>query len=124
MNKELICITCPIGCHLCVVIDEAGEIINVSGNGCPRGAIYAKKELTSPVRVLTSTVKIEGAAHPLLPIYSKEPLPKEKIAEAMNIINQTVIQAPIKMGDVVIADIAATGIDILASCDMKKQCSS
>lgn len=118
INKELICITCPIGCHLNIIIDDNGQITDISGNGCPRGAIYAKKELTAPVRVLTSTVKIKGAAHPLLPVYSREALPKEKIAEAMNIIRQTVIQAPIKMGDVVIADIAATGIDILASCDM------
>ena len=56
--RELICITCPKGCHL--KVDEENGY-KVTGNGCPRGAIYGKKECTHPTRVVTSTVKIVGA---------------------------------------------------------------
>ena len=55
--RELICITCPKGCHLRV--DEEKDY-KVTGNGCPRGAVYGKKECTHPTRVVTSTVKIVG----------------------------------------------------------------
>ena len=34
MEKELICISCPKGCHL--KVDE--EANKVTGNGCPRGS--------------------------------------------------------------------------------------
>ena len=56
--KELICIVCPRGCHLRV--DEANDYA-VTGNSCPRGAAYGRAELTHPTRVLTSTVRIDGA---------------------------------------------------------------
>ena len=57
--KELICIVCPNGCHL--KVDEENGY-NVTGNKCERGAEYGKAELLHPVRVVTSTVRIEGAA--------------------------------------------------------------
>ena len=72
--KELTCIICPRGCHL-VVDDE----LNVTGNTCPRGAVYAKQELTHPTRTLTSTVRIESEIEVSLPVKSDKPLPKEKI---------------------------------------------
>ena len=56
---ELICIVCPKGCHL--KVDEEKDFA-VTGNGCPRGAEYGKKELTNPTRVITSTVCVEGGA--------------------------------------------------------------
>ena len=55
---EMICITCPKGCHL--QVDE-NDGFRVTGNGCPRGAEYGKNELLHPVRVLTSTVRLTGA---------------------------------------------------------------
>ena len=57
--KELICIVCPKGCHL--KVDEENGYA-VTGNSCPRGAEYGKKELVNPTRVITSTVKVEGGA--------------------------------------------------------------
>ena len=54
---NIICIVCPKGCRL--TVDE--NTLAVTGNGCPRGAEYGKNELTHPVRVVTSTVRVEGA---------------------------------------------------------------
>lgn len=72
---NLICITCPKGCHL--TVDEENGY-TVTGNCCPRGAEYGKNELLHPVRMITSTVKITGAALPRLPVKTDHALPKEK----------------------------------------------
>jgi len=108
--KELICIICPRGCHL-TVDDE----LNVSGNTCPRGAVYAKQELTHPTRTLTSTVRVVSELEAMLPVKSNKPLPKEKIFEAMEVINKTCVKAPIKIGDVVIKNIFGLDVDIVAT---------
>ena len=70
--KEMICITCPKGCHL--QIDE--ETLAVTGNGCPRGVIYAQNELTNPKRTVTSTVAITGSFLPRCPVRTSAPIPK------------------------------------------------
>ena len=66
---DLICIVCPKGCHLHV--DEENGYA-VTGNSCPRGADYGKKELVNPTRVITSTVKITGGIHNRLPVKTAE----------------------------------------------------
>lgn len=113
--KELICITCPRGCHL-----KVDDNLNVTGNFCPRGAMYAKAELTHPVRTLTSTVKINSKVADRLPVKSACPLPKELVFKAMEEINKVTMNAPISIGDVVIKNIFDTGIDIVATKDILK----
>ena len=54
-EKNLICIGCPMGCPLTVKM-EHGEVVSVTGNTCKRGDIYARKEVTNPTRIVTSTV--------------------------------------------------------------------
>lgn len=111
--KELICITCPRGCHLSV-----DDKLNVTGNFCPRGAMYAKTELTHPVRTLTSTVVIKSKITNRLPVKSSEALPKELIFKSMEVINKVNVQAPIHIGDVVVENILNTGINIVATKDI------
>lgn len=113
--KELTCIICPRGCHL-VVDDE----LNVTGNTCPRGAVYAKQELTHPTRTLTTTVRIESEIEVSLPVKSDKPLPKEKIFDAMSLINKTSVKAPIKIGDIVVKDIFGLGVNIVATKDVSR----
>lgn len=111
--KELICIVCPRGCHL--RIDENGT---VTGNGCKRGVDYAHAELTAPVRTLTSTVKITGAALPRLPVKTDRPIPKEKMAEVMTVLNGVTVTSPIRIGDVIVENIADSGADLVATREM------
>ena len=113
--KELTCIICPRGCHL--VVDDD---LNVTGNACPRGEKYAKQELTNPTRTLTSTVKIISKTAVRVPVKSKEPLPKGRIMDAMEVINKAEVLAPIHIGDVVIANILGLGIDIVATKDIEE----
>ena len=90
--RELICITCPKGCHL--KVDEENDY-KVTGNGCPRGAIYGKKECTHPTRVVTSTVKIVGAEIERLSVKTNGDIPKEKIFDVMKELNRVVVKAPV-----------------------------
>ncbi len=76
MNKEIICTVCPRGCHINVVGNEGG-VKALEGYGCKRGIDYATNEFLSPVRILTTTVKIEGVNNDLLPVRSNKPIPKE-----------------------------------------------
>ena len=109
---NIICITCPKGCHLSV--DEENGY-KVTGNSCPRGEIYGRNELQHPVRVITSTVKIEGAAVPRLSVKTDKPLPKEKMFACMHLLDDITAQSPIKVGTVLAENILGTDVNIVAT---------
>lgn len=113
--KNLICIVCPKGCHL--QVDENNGYA-VTGNSCPRGAEYGKTELLHPTRVLTSTVRLEGGLHRRLPVKTAAPIPKELMFEAMEALNGVTLTAPVTVGQVVIANLLDTGVDVVATRDM------
>jgi CxxC motif-containing protein len=115
-QSELICTTCPKGCTL--IISKDGETIVDVKAGCKRGKDYAQQELTDPRRMVATTVRIEGARHPLLPVYTAAPVPKPRIPELVCALRNVVINAPIQSGAVVLSDVLGTGIDVLASRDM------
>ena len=114
-KREMVCVSCPIGCAITVELDDNNEVISVTGNTCPRGDKYAKQECTHPERMLTSTVKLEGGKMPVVPVKSASPLPKEMLFDAMKEINKVTLKAPVKIGDVVIKNILSTGVDIIAT---------
>ncbi|MBR6822183.1 MAG: DUF1667 domain-containing protein [Clostridia bacterium] len=118
-NKELICINCPMGCRLNVTIED-GSVTEVTGNTCPRGREYALKEAVDPMRILTSTVKIEGAVHRVLPVISDGEIPLRQMFEAMAEIKKIDVRAPIKEGDIVLHDILGSGVNIIASRTMDR----
>ncbi|WP_410207848.1 DUF1667 domain-containing protein [Fusobacterium sp.] len=114
MIKEMVCIVCPMGCHL--KIDT--KTLDVTGNTCPRGAIYAKEELTAPKRVITSTVKIQGGIHHRLPVKTSTSIPKELNFKCMELLNGITVKSPVKHGQVLIKNVFGTGADIVACRDM------
>lgn len=118
--KELICISCPMGCHL-QVEGESVENIVVSGNGCVRGIIYAKNEITAPKRMVCGTVKINGATQPVVSVKTKEPIPKEKIFDCLAELNNTIIEAPVSVGDVAIVNVCNTGVDVVVTKGLSKR---
>ena len=115
--REMICIVCPVGCRLQVDERPDGEII-VMGNGCNRGVPYAKKELTNPTRVITSTVKIKGGIHKRLPVKTSTDIPKGMNFDVMKELEAIEVTAPIKVGTVLIKNVLGTGADIVATRDM------
>ena len=114
-KREMVCVSCPIGCAVTVELDDNNEVVSVKGNTCPRGDKYARQECTHPERMLTSTVKLEGGKLPVISVKSAPPIPKEMLFEAMKEINKVTLKAPVKIGDIVIKDILGTGVDIIAT---------
>lgn len=117
MEKELICICCPKGCHLKVNIEEN----NVTGNGCKRGAEYGINEVTNPVRVVTTTAKVMDGVLPVVPVKTKEPIPKGLNFKCMEVINKCTVEAPVKIGDIVVKNILGTGIDVVACRNVESE---
>ena len=115
MTREMTCIICPMGCRLTVEID--GAAIKVSGNTCKRGETYAVQEATCPMRTVTSLIAVDGAALPLCPVKTAGQVPKAKIAEVLAALRTARATAPIKLGDVLIANVADTGVDIVATAN-------
>lgn len=124
METSLItCVICPKGCSISVDwTEENGEkkIVSVRGNSCKRGEVYASQEVVDPKRVLTSTVKLINNELSVLPIRSSSPIRKEKLFEAMDEIKKTVIDRDIKMGDVIIENIASTNVSMISCRDAHK----
>lgn len=116
MRKDIICTICPRGCTISVEGDK-DSITSVTGYGCKRGEVYATAEFTSPVRILTTTVKIDGHDNDLLPVRSSAPLPKDKILDCMEVIKKTVVKVPVAQYDVVVENILETGVNIVATKD-------
>ena len=113
-EKNLICINCPLGCPLTVTL-ENGEIKAVSGNTCPRGDAYARKELTAPTRIVTSTVKVRGGRLAVASVKTAAGIPKGSIFDCMKAIRNVELDAPVVIGQVVLADVCGTGVDIVAT---------
>lgn len=111
--RELICIGCPLGCPLTVRIE--GENMEVKGNTCKRGDDYARKEVLSPTRIVTSSVHVNGGELEMVSVKTKQDIPKGKIFEIMEEIRKTAVDAPVAIGDIVIKNCAGTGVPIIAT---------
>lgn len=116
-TKNLTCIGCPLGCALQVTL-ENGEVTSVTGNTCKRGDDYARKEVTHPTRIVTSTVYVRGGSIPMVSVKTQNDIPKEKIMDIMTAINTLVVDAPVHIGDVLLSDIAGTGVNLIATKDV------
>lgn len=117
------CATCPSECLLTVEVERdvngsVAAIHSVTGNRCPRGDKFAHQELTCPMRVLTTTVAVSGGDEALLPLRTAEAIPLALHAQAMDLIRGVVVDAPIRMGEVVLPNLLNTGIDLIASMDI------
>lgn len=119
MTREFVCIVCPSSCRL-TVSDEGGEI-TVRGNGCKRGVEHGISEFTNPMRMLTSTVAIEGGTLPRLPVAATGEVPKSRLRECLAAVYAVCACAPVRAGDVIIKNICGTGVDVVAARSMSKK---
>ncbi len=112
--KELICIRCPRGCHL--TIDDKN---NVTGNFCPKGKEYALEEVTNPKRMVTSFVRVSNRKDTMLSVRTSKPIAKDLMFDVMGVLEHFKVEVPIEIGTVLIKDIFDTGVDIIATKDIK-----
>lgn len=118
--RELICINCPMGCSLLVQV-ENGEVVSVTGNTCPRGAEYARNEVLHPMRMVTSVVPVKGGQLAMASCRTASPIPKEQVFEVVRQLRQVVLEAPVRIGDVILTDAAGTGVAVIATRFVEKQ---
>ena len=114
--QELICVVCPKGCVTKVWKEK--DDVQIEGKICKRGKNYLKQEYIEPKRILTSTVIIENSPKKRLPVRTAEAIPKKKMFLVMEKLAQVKVQPPIQIGQVVVADILSTGVDVVASDDV------
>ena len=110
---EMICIRCPMGCHL--TVSQEGDDITVTGFTCRRGKEYGEQEMRCPMRVVTSSVRVTGGRRPVCSVKTAQAVPKSAIADVLRCVGQAQIAAPVRIGDVVIRDVAGTGVDLVAT---------
>lgn len=115
MKQKLICIVCPMGCHLEVDIDND---YSVTGNECRRGISYAKKELTNPTRTITSTVKITGGIYNRLPVKTDKEISKKDVFKVMKLLDDLIVESPIVVGKIILSDILGTNVNVVATRSM------
>lgn len=119
--RELVCIRCPIGCRITAAYNNGGSL-NITGNICNRGAEYAEKELTNPTRMVTSTVRLKNGSQLSVPVKTEEDIPKNKIMECMCALKDIELEAPVNIGDIVLRDVAATGVNIVVTKGQSAVC--
>ena len=118
-TRELICIGCPMGCQLTVNMEDADNI-TVTGNTCPRGEAYGKKEVTNPTRIVTSSVKIIDGTIARVSVKTENDIPKGKIFDIMKEIREATVTAPIHIGDMILKNVADTGVDVIATKNVER----
>ena len=114
---NLICIGCPLGCPLTVEM-EGNEVKSVAGNTCPRGDAYARKELTNPTRIVTSTVRVAGGRLAMVSVKTESDIPKSKIFDCVKALQDVEVKAPVKIGDVIVENVAGTGVNVIATTNV------
>ncbi|MBC5684255.1 DUF1667 domain-containing protein [Ruminococcus hominis] len=113
-RKELICIGCPMGCPIVVEMED-GKVLSVTGNTCPRGESYARKEVTNPTRIVTTTVRVDGGKVPMINVKTEQDIPKDKIFECIAALRGVTMKAPVHIGDIILENVADTGVNIVAA---------
>ena len=118
-SYTLPCINCPAGCIVNVTLKD-GKVLAVTGNNCERGETYARNEVTNPVRIVTSNVKVSGGDKAVISVKTAGAVPKGKIKACVDALKDLVIQAPVEIGDVIVPNVAGTGIDLIATAPSAK----
>ena len=119
-KKSMICIICPNSCQLEVEYDEQHKI-SVNSSLCNKGEEYARNEILSPVRMLTSSVKVKSGQLPLASVRTSKPIPKDKIREAMAVIRKLEVSAPVQINQVLLTNLLNLGVDLVATRDVEKK---
>lgn len=123
-KRELTCINCPIGCKITIELEDNGndcQVSSIQGNRCPKGEVYARKEVTDPRRIVTSTVVVIGGEEDRVPVKTAEDIPKGKIFDCARALKNVWIEAPVRIGDVIVENVAETGVDVVATKNVSEQ---
>jgi CxxC motif-containing protein len=119
-KKHFVCVVCPIGCEIDVV-HEGSTIVSMEGNKCEKSVEFVTQELIEPMRILTTTVRIQGSRWPVVPVRTDRAVPKRLFPRIMKRLRLVELQAPVNMLDVVLRDILHTGANVIATRTMPRE---
>jgi CxxC motif-containing protein len=119
-KKRFLCVVCPVGCEIDVV-DDGSNIISMEGNKCEKSEEFVKQELIEPMRILTTTIRIDGSRWPVIPVRTDKAVPKRLFPRVMKRLRRIKLQAPVNMLDVVVGDILYTGANVIATRTMPRR---
>lgn len=111
---RLTCVLCPVGCELEVRRDEAGEL-RIRGNQCDQGVPFAVEEVLRPKRNLATSVPVRGTEAKMVSVRLSGPVPRDMIFPVLAEISRLRPEAPVRRGEVLIADVLGTGVDVIAT---------
>jgi CxxC motif-containing protein len=110
---RLTCILCPVGCELAVGRTERG--LDIQGHQCEKGIEFATEEVLYPKRNLATSVPVKGSATRLVSVRLSDRVAREMIFPILAEIAKLRPEAPIRRGQVLIADVLGTGVDVIAT---------
>ena len=119
-KKHFVCVVCPVGCEIDVVHDGS-KIISMEGNKCEKSEEFVSQDLIEPMRILTTTVRIEGSRWPVIPVRTDKSVPKRLFPRVMRQLRRVKLQAPVNMLDVVVKNIVGTGVNVIATRTMPRE---
>jgi CxxC motif-containing protein len=119
-KKHFVCVVCPIGCEIDVVQDGS-KIISMEGNRCEKSEEFISQELVEPMRILTTTVRVQGSRLSVIPVRTDKAVPKRLFPHIMKQLRHIKLQAPVSMLDVVVKDILHTGAAVIATRTMPRR---
>ena len=118
-KKHFTCVICPLGCEIDVELQN-GKVVSMEGNKCQKGEEFVSQELEEAMRILTTTVSIKGAKWAMLPVRTDKAIPKRLLSKVIEQLADIELQAPVKMYDVIVKDVAGTDANIVATRNMKR----
>lgn len=118
-THNITCIGCPMGCAI-EVKTEGGQILSVTGNTCAKGDVYARKEVTAPTRIVTTSVPVEGGSMPLVSVKTATDIPKNRVFDILRALKGVTVKAPVHIGDVIVPDVLGGGVDIIATRNVER----
>lgn len=119
-ERSIICLRCPRGCEISTTLDGYGGIVEIYGNVCKLGRDYVEAEVTHPMRILPTSVRVRGGERPLVPVWTPRPIPKGRLMDLARATREIELEAPVAVGQVVISNWEGLGVDVVASGTVRK----
>jgi len=119
-KKHFVCVVCPVGCEIDVVHDGS-KIVSMEGNKCEKSEEFVTQELIEPMRILTTTVRIQWSRWPVIPVRTDKAVPKRLFPRMMKQLRSLKLRAPVNMLDVVVRDVLRTGANVIATRTMPRE---
>jgi len=119
-KRHFVCVVCPVGCEIDVVHDGSG-VISMEGNKCEKSKEFVSQELIEPMRILTTTVRVQGSGWPVTPVRTDKAVPKRLFPRIMRQLRRVEVKAPVNILDVVVRDVLHTGANIIATRTMLRE---